>query len=240
MSRLDVEVYNEATGWVITSKGVIEQDLGDIEGDQDAWKAAIADGIFVPLELVQDDSILVRVVFDEPLLLEENEEWVGHFTSRLRVPDGVLTLTGGSEYISGEEADDYTQHVEVPRGDYQVDVYTYLPFLNGEYCLKQASDEPWGAYFRRTRPGEEFPLWLQNECIDDPEIDPGHENEWPEDREIDDDEETDYVMFLVHLSRAEKWNDVPVAALNTRGWIDIASGARQPAQCPLGIRFDQV
>jgi hypothetical protein len=240
IARHDVEIYNEATGWIVTSQSLAGCDLSNAYSGTPAWSLAVQDGIFVPIELVQDDPILVRIVVDQELTPQEAEEWVGHFTSRLRVPDGVLTISGGTEYLEGDEMEDYTQHIAISPGKYQVDVYTYLPWLNGEYCYKSASSEPLGTYFRRTRPNDTFPTWLQSECFEDPSIDPGHEEQWPEDNDTEDDadDEPAYVMFLVHLHSVENWEEIPSVPLDENGWVTIDAGARQPARCPLGLRFN--
>ena len=89
---------------------------------------------------------------------------------------------------------------DVPPGDYQATLYCYASAPNGRLCLEAAgSDERLGAWFRRTRAGQEMPGWLHNRCVDDPDEDPGHKPEWkkaprrPGSRVID---------FLLHLEPA--------------------------------------
>ena len=67
MNRADLSVYNEATGFMITSKGLCAQDFSEVDSEDEAWPEAVEDGIFLPFELVQDDSFIIRVVLDEPL-----------------------------------------------------------------------------------------------------------------------------------------------------------------------------
>src|SRR5262249_45032112 len=129
--RGDYYVYNEAGGWVITSEGL--NGSKPIE-DQRAWGRELKRGTFVPITLVQDDELVIRVVVDEPLSEQEAEEWIDRFSCTLRVPDGRLMLVGGSEYLEEPdpaEHEDYVRRVEVPPGDYRVTVYSHLLGVNG-------------------------------------------------------------------------------------------------------------
>ncbi len=60
--RSDISIYNEATAFVITSKNVGGVDFGEIEDGSPEWRQAVADGILLPVSLVQDDAIELRVV----------------------------------------------------------------------------------------------------------------------------------------------------------------------------------
>jgi hypothetical protein len=227
-------VYNEATGFMIASEGLCGGDYSSIDEEDAEWLKAIKDGVFLPFQLVQDDSIIIRVVLDEPLSGQEQDEWVGLTRHKLRIPDGRLVLIGGgTEYLWGEDMTEFTRFLDVPPGDYLAELYTYFQGVNGSYCLNEVTPkEPIGTYFRRTRPGEPFPLWLRNECADDPEADPGHDEEW-EDAEADyDTEQPTYVGFLLRLSPLGEVPDLPPME---GGWFDIGSGARRPALCPIGV-----
>jgi len=70
--RRDVYVYNDATGFLITSQGVGGR---EIEPDDEAWTAAVRAGDLLPIELVQDDSFLIRVVAGGELTPQEAGEW---------------------------------------------------------------------------------------------------------------------------------------------------------------------
>ena len=234
MSRYDLEIYNESTGFMITSKGLCGQDFSGIEAEDKAWKTAIREGVFLPFELVQDDSFIIRVVVDEPLSEQERDEWVGMTTHKLRIPDGDLAVIGGGlEFLWGEDMEEFARFQKVPPGDYLAEVYTYLQGVNGEYCLDLAKPrEPLGAYFRRTRPGEPFPLWLKNECASDPDIDPDHKKEW-ENAEADyDTEQPPYVSFLLRLSPLL---EAPPLPKFEEGWITVGQNPRRPEKCPLGL-----
>ncbi len=237
MSRTDLHVDNEACGFLIGSASLHGGAYSrSIEGDA-LWLAGIAAGDFLPFELVQDDGFVIRVVIDEPLSEQEGDEWVGRTRHKLRVPDGRLVVAGGcQEFLAGEEVDDFTASLDVPPGDYLAEVYSYYHGVNGESCLREAGpDEPIAAYFRRTRPGEPFPPWLRDLCADDPRLDPGHEEEWREEKVDYDAEKPDYVGFLVRLSPLRE--DPPPPAIE-RGWIAVGQGARRPAACPLGLAAD--
>lgn len=234
MSRIDLDIYNEATGFMITSKCLCGRDFSDIDPDEPEWLDAIKEGIFLPFELVQDDSFIIRVVLDEELSPQEQEEWVASSAHKLRIPDGKLAIIGGGvEYLWGEDMDEFSRFLEVPRGDYLAEVYTYFHGANGSYCLNEIDpNEPIGAYFRHTRPGQAFPLWLRNECAEDPDLDPGHQSEW-EGVEVDyDTVQPPYLGFLVRLSPLVRRPGIPAME---DGWFEASNGARKPTACPQGI-----
>lgn len=239
MSRVDLDVYNEATGFMITSEGLSGRDYSSVESGDDDWMLAIKDGVFLPFMLVQDDPFMIRVVLDEPLNTQEEAEWVGCTRHKLSIPDGRLAIIGGGpEYLWGEDMEEFSRFVDVPPGDYLAEVYTYYQSINGDHCLSNAGPaEPVGTYFRRTRPGEPFPLWLFNECADDPDADPDHDDEWQDVDADYDSEQPPYVGFLLRLSPL---GDVPELPSLRDGWIMIGQGARRPAACPLGVVADQI
>lgn len=236
MSRDDLSVYNEATGFMVTSKGLCGRDFSGVDSEDTEWDDAVKDGVFLPFELVQDDSFIIRVVLDEPLSAQEQDEWVGCTRHKLRVPDGKLTVVGGGpEYLWGEDMDEFSRFLDVPPGDYLAEVYTYYQGVNGSYCLNEVEPiEPIGTYFRRTRPGEPFPLWLRNECAGDPDADPGSDEEWEADYDA---EQPAYVGFLLRLTPL---GEVPEMAATEDGWFKAGQGARRPAACPLGVVADHL
>ena len=234
MSRFDLVIYNESTGFIITSQGLCGQDFSDIESEDKAWGKAIREGVFLPFELVQDDGFIIRVVIDEPLSEQERDEWVGFTSHKLRIPDGKLAVIGGGlEFLWGEDMDEFARFQEVPPGDYLAEVYTYLQGVNGSFCLDKAKPrEPLGAYFRRTRPGEPFPLWLKNECASDPAIDPDHKKEW---KTAEADYETDQPPYVGFLLRLAPLSETPAPPKMEDGWITVGQNARRPDKCPLGL-----
>src|SRR4249920_3482995 len=62
--RADLSIYNEATAFLVTSESMIGRQLSP---DDTRWKQAIADGDLVPVELVQDDPFIIRVVVGDTL-----------------------------------------------------------------------------------------------------------------------------------------------------------------------------
>jgi hypothetical protein len=232
-------VYNEASGFMIASAELCGRDYSSVDAQDEEWLQAIKDGVFLPFQLVQDDPFIIRVVLDEPLTAQEQDEWVGYTRHKLRIPDGRLAVIGGGpEYLWGEDMTEFTRFLDVPPGDYLAELYTYFHGINGSYCLNEAGpSEPVGTYFRRTRPGEPFPLWLHNECADDPEADPGHDEEWMDAEADYDAEQPPYVGFLLRLSPSTEEPELPPME---EGWFDIGSGARRPAVCPVGVVADHL
>lgn len=95
--RRDLEIYNEATGFVITSRKMAGRALD--EGSAE-WKEAVMKGEMLPLTLVQDDPFVIRVVAGDSLMPQEEEEWVSRVDWQLNIPDGNLCITGGSVFTN--------------------------------------------------------------------------------------------------------------------------------------------
>ncbi len=244
MSRRDVYVYNEATGFLITSRAMVGRGM---DPDEEPWTKAVRAGDALPIELVQDDSFLIRVVAGDELTPQESEEWVGRLAWRLRVPDGRLAVTGGAEFVMEPFEEDPTSEfvrlLDVPAGDYHAVIYAYLSGINGEYLLDEAAPkgekaEPAGAFFRRTRRDEAFPLWLRPWCVAYSDKDPGHEDEW-EGQPVPD-ERPEFVDFLLHLTplRGKPRAMPPLAKY---GFFSFdAFEVRKPERCPLGLAAREV
>src|SRR5262249_6087753 len=133
--RTDLYIYNEATGWTLTSASLNGRGDHPIEMEDEAdWLREVRRGTFVPVTRVQDDPLVVRVVVEEELTEQEAEEWTDHFAWKLAVPDGKLLVCGGAEYLweaDLESGADYLQTLDVAPGTYRVDVYTQLAGVNG-------------------------------------------------------------------------------------------------------------
>jgi predicted DNA-binding WGR domain protein len=237
--RADLSVYNEATAFLVTSASMAGKELDPRDAK---WKKAVEAGDLLPVELVQDDSFIIRLVVGE-LGPEEEEEWVGRIAWKLRVPDGKLAVAGGFELVmepvEGGGGSDYLQSldalrvVDVPPGEYRAELLAFLNGVNGHWLLDHASPEkePIGAWFRRTRPKEKFPPWLRRWCRSDPDMDPGHEAEWAKGKEKE--TKSEAVDFLLRLAPLAGELSLPAIGEGCFG-LD-AFEARKPARCPLGI-----
>lgn len=227
--RRDIRVPNESDGFVFTSASLRGRGISPGES---AWTAGVEAGELLPLAVESEDPANVRVVVAEPLTAEEQEEWVGVVRGGLRIPDGRLVLGGGIEFVleTGPLADERTRTVEVPPGDYRASLYCYASAPNGRQCVdRSGSDEPLGAWFRRTRPGAPMPTWLHNLCVNDPDLDPGHELQWKRAKEKKGDEVVD---LLLHL---EPHPIDRVLAPGADGFL-VAAECRQPQPFPLGLQ----
>ncbi|MGV3615049.1 MAG: hypothetical protein ACO1SV_06915 [Fimbriimonas sp.] len=227
--KRDLQIYNEATGWTLHSASFMGHDRQKVADDL-PW--AVGDGLILPLSLVQDDPIYVRVTTN-PLTPAEDAEWVARAVGRLRIGDGKLVLEGGFDARAGDE---FRREVDVPIGDYRVEIYTLFWGINGEYCLP--AGEPLGTWFRRTREGKRFPPLLQLHLADNPEEDPGFEAKWDrlaESDRYDELEAPDQLDFIVRLT---PWIDgEAVTPPKEDGWLPIDATPRRPEACPLGLAF---
>jgi hypothetical protein len=213
--RRDVYVYNEATGWTLTSLGMNGRvAVPESRPALREWARGIERGDFIPISLVQDDALVVRVVVDEALTEQEAAEWVDYFAARLAVPDGKLVLCGGAEFLwepGLEGSEDYMRVVEVPPGEYLAEVYTQLPGVNGP----MNDEDDLKAYWRQTRKRERMPAWLKDEVPDD----------------------TYLVDFVVRLTPLAAPPDEPPLE---DGWIPTAVHPRLPEKCPRGLETREV
>lgn len=221
--RCDVGIYNEATGFVVTSRRMAGRTLEDGSPE---WKKAVGRGDLLPLSLVQDDSFVIRIVAGEALTAREDEEWVSRVDWHLNVPDGRLCVTGGS-VLTNEDYDEseayseqFVGEVAIPKGRYRASLYSMLHGINGDSVLdhlagghrKAESREDW---FDRTRPGREMP---------------------------DDDagEGPERVGFLLHLEPVSAAPKTGLSGLPEDGWFSGVENARKPELCPLGLEASNV
>jgi len=133
--RVDLGIYNEATGFVVTSRRMAGKTLD--EGSAE-WKKAVGRGDMLPLTLVQDDSFVIRVVAGAPLSSQEAEEWVARVDWHLNIPDGKLCVTGGSVFTNEDydEDDPYAEQFVgqalLPKGRYRAALYSHPYGVNGD------------------------------------------------------------------------------------------------------------
>ena len=252
-----VDLYNDATSFSIYSLGL---DGNEREQVDDELQESTASGLIMRVGLMGDDMFTVRLVIDEPLSEQESAEWVGSLDWMLKLPDGKLVIEGGfteddlepediQDLVAGEDM----RVVAVPNGDYRVTLYTYVTSVNGMECLSQAgNDEAIGTYFRRTRPGVEFPDWLKYQLtshLDGPNDDPGHEDEWREFMEtrfgdLDErmsGEDYPFIDFVIHLTSLGEDSERPKLTddmIYDYGLFKEAVNPRKPETCPLGLTIN--
>ncbi len=199
---------------------------------------AVEAGLVVPVGLIHPGPLVVRVV-EGALTEREQSEWVGHFASWLQIPDGRLGLENGFPPYADLPT---LRTVKVTRGNSRVDVYTFMGgSLNGEVCQREVGGGvKIGAWFRQTRPGEEFPDWLAIRCMDYPEMDPGYESDWTAlagskayGRTLSRLEARPPVAFVVQLTPLRDRPTPPM--MDAHGCIRPGLGARLTDFCPRGL-----
>jgi hypothetical protein len=197
---------------------------------EESLQQLVERGAMMPMSLYQDDGYLVRFVSGD-LTEQEGAEWTARVRWKLNIPCGRLVVSGCLDEDIEDEISDlkaaknkgsywYGCFVDVPAGEYQVEVYSYPPGdLSGgwgqietpELFIPTAGLEPEPPidYFRRTRPDEEPPVWIQGEY-----------------------DETPYVNFLIRLSTMTE--DLPAPEFDE---VDCLQWEfRKPDICPLGLR----
>ncbi|HET7220943.1 MAG TPA: hypothetical protein VFJ02_22975 [Vicinamibacterales bacterium] len=218
--RQDLAIYNEATGFVVTSRKMAGKVLD--EGSTE-WKKAVTKGDMIPLTLVQDEPFVIRVVAGGPLTAPEQQEWVARVDWHLSVPDGKLCITGGSVFTNdGYDEDDpqyeeFVGEIMLPKGRYRAALYTLFHGVNGGAVLDELAGghhrgESLEAWFARTRSSEATPDWDAMETVD----------------------------FLVHLEPAASVPKSGLSPLPDEGWFNGMENARKPERCPLGLATENV
>jgi hypothetical protein len=231
--RRDVHVPNESDAFVIASAG--QRGRGLMPGEA-AWNAAVAACEVLPILVESEDPANVRVVVGGELDAAEQAEWVGRVSGGLRIPDGRLAVCGGAAYVLDKQdwTSAYARIVEIAPGDYRATIYCYASAPNGRLCLEQAGDdEPLGAWFRRTRPGQDMPVWLHNRCVNDPDLDPDERKRWKRAAEK---RGGHVVDFLLHLEPSSEPIPPPTG---DHGFAE-AVDCRKPEVFPLGLAVKDV
>ena len=199
---------------------------------------------FMSMELYQDDGYSVRVIMGE-LNEQESEEWVARVRWKLNLSCGKMVVSG----IADDEEDEFASmpsatelednsdllqcYVEVPPGEYQVEVYSYAPgdlstcwgqIVNPDLFCPQAGiePEPLKDYFYRTRPHEKPPAWIACEIEED---DKKRQEHYEAARAMP------CIDFIVKLSPSI--NDLPIPEFGQDGCL--MWEFRKPNRCPLGI-----
>jgi hypothetical protein len=202
------------------------------------------------IELYGDDSMLVRVVVDEPLTAEEEAQWLARYTWQIDATDGRILVMGGfdPDVLSWWKEDNDASgdgrgigFVEAAPGKWRVDVYAHVGSMNGRAILGEETDEKPGAAFRRSHGDRPFPLWLAKMLEFSGEDDPGHEDLWKDVKAsmktgnlAVDTEGGDAIGFLVHFTRSTK----PLGDPPEEVWIGRSENSRMPKTFPLGLRSE--
>lgn len=220
--REDVLLYNEANAFVVAAGDLAGTAPFSREPEAECFAKGIAKAAFLPIELVQDDPQVLRIVVDEPLSEDEAGEWVARVESALDLNCGELVIAGGTDYVydhdrSWMEENGAIFRLKVEPGRYRLTVDTHLPGTNG-WSAAGLTEGAAGPYWRRTRPGEEMPGWLRYR--DDPSF------SW------NGAEPPALVGFVIRLQRdaaAQPTQDL------VEGYPPIGLGARLPKACPRGL-----
>ena len=241
--RVDLHLPNETNGLLLTS---LAQAGCGLDSESPDWNSASREGRIPPLELLQDDSVTLRVVGGQPLTSLEQAEWVAHLEWTLQIPDGQLLFSGGAEPLtlgwSAARSDecDFWKTLTVPPGTYLVDLYSYLPGSHAEGALDHCAGgygmaKPFGAWWRETRPGEPFPVWLRQWCVADRSQDPGHEKTWEGTPYLPQEETPTMVHFVVQLTPHGVSTPTPEQSQNVHTWVPFHQRCRRPDRCPRGL-----
>ncbi len=240
-ARRDVYIQNDSGGFSIVPSSALDRIIADDRNDD---RSIVLDHQAILLTLHGDDSFPARLVMGGSLSADEEAEWIGRATWRLNVPSGKVLLCGGfdprtlSDWRDEADWQGAVQPLDVPQGEYLVDVYTYRQTINGRF-LEETWPTPLGAWFRQAHPGQPYPAWLVEELQVSPELDPGHEKTWDASDEqirarVRVDEARRYVIgYLVHL---QPWDaKAKLSPLPEDGWFEPEAGARMPTRFPMGI-----
>ena len=224
--RRDVFIDNDSGALSVIAHDALDAIIADQRGDDfrfvSSYKALL-------LELYGDDAMPVRIVVDEPLQRDEQEQWLARASWRIDSADGKLLVMGGFDPDvmgwwkdeTGGTADGRGVAIaEVPNGSLRVDVYAHAGSMNGRHILSEHYGTP-GAAFRESHPGRAFPLWLAKILAFSDE----------EDRDSIDTDSGAAIGFLVHVQRLSS----PIGEPPASGWFPIEEGRRIPGIFPLGL-----
>jgi hypothetical protein len=151
---IDPQFYCDGQYYVLTSLSLggsglsPEQLAGTLSrGERAEMEALLQRGVCIPLVFDGDcalDGATVFVIGD--LTEKEEHDWIGRLTWRLCIPCGRFALVcGGGDpgdferLVEGvTQPDDAPMHqiIEVPPGDYRVDLYAYLSSMSVQISLE--------------------------------------------------------------------------------------------------------
>ncbi len=221
--------------------------LPRVDARSAGWREGALRGDLLPYRLQRGAPALrVRVVLG-PLTGEEAAEQVGQVEGALELPEGCLLLATPA-ILTGGWDEESQRRLTLPAGRYRVLLHPQLPGPDGAECLRAAeaaageAPEPLGAYWRRTRPGEEAPDFLALRLGQAPHEDPEREEEWEAFQETDRfgallDDADGLGLDLVDLVvRLEPDPAAPATTLPDDGWLRGTQAPLKPEKCPRGLR----
>jgi hypothetical protein len=183
-------------------------------------------GVCMPLSFPGDCALDSAIFILGDLTEQEENEWIGRIIWKLNIPCGKLViLCGGGDpgefehAVSGEPPEKHYQIfqvIEVPPGEYLVEVYAYVSSMTVDFYFEE--DESLETWFQRTRPGLELPLWLQHFREQGFMGDLDHE----------------LVSYLIRLAPLQAAPQLPQPVAEM-GWFEEFE-FRRPELCPLGIK----
>jgi hypothetical protein len=246
--RRDVYIENDSGGFSVLAADAVDAIIEDQREDDfkfvESHKAML-------IELYGDDSMPIRIVVDEPLTQEEQDQWVARYSWEIATSDGRMIAMGGfdPDVLSWWKESGEADHADgrgvgtftAAPGRWRVDVYAHGGSMNGRVILSEEATEKPGAAYRRSHGDRPFPLWLAKMLEFSGEDDPGYEELWNDVKAnmkagtlAIDVESGDAIGFLVHVTRpTTKIGDPPKHV-----WIDRSTNARQPSVFPLGLRSE--
>lgn len=152
--------------------GLSAGDMSEIllDGDHDKTRALVEKGVCFPVCFEGDCALDGETIFVLGDLGEqEDRDWIARLRSKLNIPCGKLILACGclaedlEPALAGEAPDpnyEITQTIDVPPGEYLVEIYAFLPSMTVRVSLDAydaqghlLENERLAAWYRENRPG---------------------------------------------------------------------------------------
>lgn len=174
---IDPELFCDGHGYLLTSSsfggsGMSASTISEILFNEKTEKARemIRDGVCMPVVFEGDCALDESTVFLLGDLSEEEERnWIARLSSILKIPCGKLVVCCGwadEDLAPAAEGkppeEDYVMYqvIELPPGDYQVEIYAFLSSLTVQVSLDEEDEdgflrenEELLAWYERNRPG---------------------------------------------------------------------------------------
>ncbi len=211
--------------------------------DSQVMNQLLQKGICLPLYFPGDCALDNGIIVIGDLTEQEKAEWIGCLRSKLEIPCGEFMVMGGGleegfevalEHFKAPDPH-YTffQKVKLDPGTYLVEIYAYISsmtvnfawddFTKQQETINVAWDdlteepETIESWWKRTRPSQEYPKWL---------------NSYLEEDYVDSDDHN-LVEYIIRLTPAK--GEIPLPQLEEdTNWCGVFE-IRKPELCPLGI-----